>query len=225
MTGPAFRRWAALALLAVLVVAFGAAGWAVQEGKPTLDSGALNATDVVKSRLTVEALPLMAELGLRREDFNFGRALAYEDWVLFVPIQRVVVMDAFMQGDVNLVVAGFLYTRQPFEFLGQRYERGVHPILLLSQISIDVESSLKRGGRKPPQKEEPNKKVNITIKNNECNNVNICVLVGPTPPIAPPPGGDNPACVALGALAIGLSVAASPIPAVIAGGLALLTCL
>ncbi len=113
--------------------------WTVQaqEGV-TLDPGTVVTEDANQQSLLAEALAAMIQGGYHPKDFDFEKAVFDSlGRAVFLPVlaaeevQRQI--SEFLQAERRFLLTGLLYTLQPFEFQGKRYDRGLHPIVLENQ--------------------------------------------------------------------------------------------
>ena len=208
----------AVLLLAPVVLTGGTAMVPVQA--QTLDGGATTLTPgegaSPQEELLAEALGAMVRAGFNPADFDMEKAIFDpQGRAVFLPVR---VTDevreqvrAFTQNEQRSLLMGVLYTREPFEFQGKRYGRGLHPVVIINQDA----NRWHLPGIDRPRLLDSNNWEGGSCNNNSNNGDVICitnVFVGgpaPHPGIAgppPQPGGGlgellPGACAALGSAA------------------------
>jgi len=213
---------AALAVMLLALIGFTGGTAMVQAQAQTLDGGTTTLTPgqgaSPQEELLAEALGALVEAGYNPADFDFERA-AFDPQgrAVFLPVRVTDEIErraqAFVQNQQRFLLIGVLYARQPFEFQGKRYGRGLHPVVLENRAASLDPKGRKSAARVFNGNEGPG------YDGGSCNNIqgenNTCVTVvfnGPTgsgtyevrvePPPPPTPGkGKEGACAAAGGAA------------------------
>jgi len=214
------RRGSVAALAVMLLALVGLAGGTamVPAQAQTLDGGTATLTPgqgaSPQEELLTEALGALVEAGYNPADFDFERAVFDpQGRAVFLPTDEIERRaQAFVQNEQRFLLIGVLYARQPFEFQGKRYGRGVHPVVLENRAASLDPKGRKSAARAFHGNEGPGYDGGSCTHNSNNGDV-ICVTVlvgGPAPnpgiavPPPPPPGGPGVlpgACAALGSAA------------------------
>jgi hypothetical protein len=139
--------------------------------------------------LLAEALGAVVQAGFDPADFDFEKAVFDpQGRAVFLPVRATDEVRrqarAFVQSEQRLLLVGLLYARQPFEFQGKRYGRGLHPIVLENRSAA---ASTTKHPTEGPALFDGDIIINIDDSCNNSPNCTIIINVNPPPPEPEPP--------------------------------------